>query len=47
MENYENCLRGTQLKNEINHLQKNEIDVDSFRKGHKEFVKDNKLILKT
>ena len=34
-----NCLETTQLKNRINHLQKNEITVDSFKKGHKEFIK--------
>ena len=31
----------------MNHLEKNEIDVDSFRKGYKKFMKNNRLILKT
>ena len=39
LEDYRNCLETTQLKNRINHLQKNEITVDSFKKGHKEFIK--------
>ena len=36
----------TQLGNELNHLEKNEIDLDILRKDHKEFIKNNKLILK-
>ena len=44
---YKNCLEGTQLQNKINHLEKNEIDVDSLKKDHKEFIKNNKLIVKT
>ena len=31
----------------MNHLEKNKIDVDSLKKGHKEFVKNNKLISKS
>ena len=37
-ENYKNCLEATQLENKINHLEKNEINVDSLKKGHKEFI---------
>ena len=31
----------------MNHIEKNKIDVDSLADGHKEFIKNNKLILKT
>ena len=46
-ENYKNCLEATQLDNKINYLEKNEINLDSLEKDHKEFIKNNKLILKT
>ena len=46
-ENYKNCLEGTQLENKINHLEKNKITIGSLEKDHKEFLKSNKLILKT
>ena len=36
-----------QLENKINHLGKNEIDIDILKKDHKEFIRNNKLILKT
>ena len=39
-ETYKNCLKGTQLENEINYLEKNKIDIDSI----KEFIKKNKSI---
>ena len=42
-----NCLDVAQLENKINYLEKNEIDADSLKKDHKEFIKNNKLILKT
>ena len=38
-ENYENCLEATQLKNKRSHLEINIIDIDSFKKDHKEFIK--------
>ena len=41
-ETYKNCLKGTQLENEINYLEKNKIDIDSI----KEFIKNNKSIWK-
>ena len=44
-----NRLEAAQLENEINYLQKYEINIDSFfcYKGeHKEFIKNNKIILK-
>ena len=47
LKNYRNCLKATQLENKINHLEKkNEIDMDSLKKDHKEFIKNNRLILK-
>ena len=46
-ENYKNCLEATQLDNKINYLEKNKIDIDSLKRDHKEFIKNNKLILKT
>ena len=45
-ENYKNCLEVNQLYIKINYLEKNEINVDSLKKDHKEFIKNNKLILK-
>ena len=46
-ENYKNCLEVNQPYNKINYLEKNEINVDSIKTDHKEFIKNNKLILKT
>ena len=49
-EKYKNCLEATQLENKSNHLGKNKINIDSFfcyKRNHKEFIKNNKLILKT
>ena len=31
----------------MNYLEKNEISVDNLKKYHKEFIKNNKIILKT
>ena len=45
--NYKNCLQAAQIENKINHLEKNKIDVDSLKKDKKEFMKNNKLMLKT
>ena len=45
-ENYKNCFEATQVENKIKNLE-NEIDVDSLKKNYKEFIKNNKLILKT
>ena len=44
-ENYKNCLEAIQFKNKMNHLDK-KIDIDSIKKNHKEFIKNNKSILK-
>ena len=45
-ENYKNCLEATQLDNKINYLEKNEINVDSLQKDHKEIMKSNELVSK-
>ena len=49
-ENYKNCLKASQLKNKINHLEKNKvININSFfcyKRKHKEFIRKNKSILK-
>ena len=45
-QDFNNCLEATQLEILINHLKKNEIDVDSLKKDQKEFIKNNKLTLK-
>ena len=37
----------TQIERKINHLIKKKIDVDSLKEDQREFVKNNKLILKT
>ena len=47
VENYKNCFEATSLDNKVKYLEKNEINIDSLKKVHKEFIKDNKLILKT
>ena len=46
-QNYKNCIEATQLHNKVNYLEKNEMNVDSLKKDHKEFIKNNRLILKT
>ena len=49
-ENYKSRLEATQLENKINYLEKKEINIDSFfcyKRKHKEFIRNNKLILKT
>ena len=38
-ENYQNCLEATKLENKMNYLQKNEINIDSIKKDHEEFIK--------
>ena len=43
IENYKKCLESTQL-DKINYLEKNKITVDSLKKPHKEFIKNNKYI---
>ena len=49
-ENYNNCLGATQLENNINHVEKDKIDIYSlfcYIRKHKEFIRKNKIILKT
>ena len=41
-EDYKNSFEAAQIENKLNHLEKNKIDIDQ-----KEFIKNNKLILKT
>ena len=41
-EDYKNSLEAAQIENKLNHSEKNKIDIDQ-----KEFIKNNKLILKT
>ena len=43
-ENYKNCLKATQLDNKTNHLENNQIDIDSIKKVIKN-SRNNKLIL--
>ena len=45
-ENYENCLEATQLEDKMNYLEQNTIDIDSVKENHKEFIENNKSILK-
>ena len=42
-----NNLEATQFENKINHLGKNQIDIDSIKKNRKKFIKNNKLISQT
>ena len=44
---YRNCLEATHLENEIKHLEKKTLDIDSLNRNHKEIIKNNILILKT
>ena len=41
------CLESTQIDNKKKQLENYKTDVDSFRKIHKEFIKDDKLIVKS
>ena len=42
-EDYRNCLEAAQVVNEIHHLEKSKVDVDSFKKDQKEFIKNNRF----
>ena len=44
---YKSCLEAAQIENKINHLEKNKIVVDCLKEDQNEFIKNNKLILKT
>ena len=41
-ENYKTCLEATQLGNKISYLEKNEINIDSLKKTHKQFITNNR-----
>ena len=43
-EDYKHCLQATELENKINHVEKNNLNVDNLQKNHKRFIKNNKLI---
>ena len=47
MKTIKNCLEATHLKNKIKHLEKNKYDIYSLKKNHREFIGNNKSILKT
>ena len=40
-------FKGNQLDNKINQLEKCKLDVSSLRENHKEFIKNNKQIVKS
>ena len=42
-----NYLEATQLENKMKQLDKNKVDVNNLRENHKEFIKNNRLILKS
>ena len=44
---YKNCSEAAQIGKKINYLEKNKFDVDSLKEDKKEFIKNNKPILKT
>ena len=45
-QDYKNCIKASQIRNIVNHLEKKGINVDSLKEDKKEFIK-NRLILKT
>ena len=45
-QDYKNSLEADQIENKISHFEKNKIDVDNLKEDEKEFIKNNKLILK-
>ena len=46
-ENYKNWLEATKLENKISDLEKNKIVIDNIKKNYKEFIWNNKSVLKT
>ena len=47
-EDYTNCLKATQLENKIKYFEKKKkFDIDILKKDYKDFIKSNKLMLKT
>ena len=45
-QDYKNSLEVAQKERKITYLEKNKFDVDSLKEDQKEFVKNNKVILK-
>ena len=45
-QDYKNFLETAQIENKINHLEKSKFNVDSLKEDQKEFIRNNKLILK-
>ena len=45
-QDYENCLEAAQIGRKIKYLEKKIFNVDSYKEDKKEFLKNNKLILK-
>ena len=45
-EDYKYCLEATDLKDKMNHPEKNEVNVNSLWENHEKFMKNNKLVLK-
>ena len=41
-----NCLEANQFENELNFLEKVDIEVDSLTGNHKKFIKSNRIILR-
>ena len=46
-ESHKNCLEAARIENKINHLEKNNADIDFLKEDQKEFRRNNKLIFKT
>ena len=46
-ENYKNYLEATRLENNINHLEKNKINIDSLKTIYEKFIRNKKPIIKT
>ena len=44
---YKDCLKATQLENKTNQIKNNNFNTEPLRENHNEFIKNNKLILKT
>ena len=43
---YKDCSEAAQIGKKINYLEKNKFDVDSLKEDQKEFIKNNKPVLK-
>ena len=46
-ENFKNCLEASHFENKISYLGNNKNNIDSLKKKHKQFIRNNKSILKT